>query len=48
MAIDFPDSAFGYRLSRIACRAARWHTRFCVGRPDHVRNGQVIDPARWS
>lgn len=42
------DNPLGWRLGRVACHYFRWHYLGCRGRRDHVRDGQIIDPGRWS
>lgn len=42
------DNRLTARLARVLCRRFRRHTLYCRGRKDHVRNGQIIDPGRWS
>lgn len=49
MTRHLPDNWLGYRIARVICRVARWHTTGCRGRTDHIRDdGTVIDPGRWS
>jgi hypothetical protein len=37
----------GYPVSRALCRWFDWHTLYCRGRRDHVRDGILIGQRRW-
>lgn len=43
-----PDNRLGAAVARFLCRRLRYHTRWCRGRSDHVRDGAIIDPGRWA